>query len=205
MPLGSAEPLPTDRRRLRRLMRARRRALSAAQRARYARALSRRLAAQPVLLRSQRLALYHAADGEMSLAPLWQRLRRSRKRCFLPVLQPRRNLLWFRGYDAATRLHPNRFGIPEPPPSQPRQPPWALDLVLMPLVAFDNQGNRLGMGGGFYDRCFAYLRRRRHWRKPRLLGIAYEFQRVEQLPAQAWDVPLWGVATERGLYRFKRG
>jgi len=70
---------------------------------------------------------------------------------------------------------------------------------LMPLVAFDSSGNRMGMGGGFYDRSFAYLRQRRQWCKPHLLGTGFELQRIENLPCQPWDIPLHSVVTERGL------
>jgi 5-formyltetrahydrofolate cyclo-ligase len=75
-----------------------------------------------------------------------------------------------------------------------------LDLVLVPLVGFDARGNRLGMGGGFYDRHFAFLRNRRAWRRPLLIGIAFDVQRVPRLSDAAHDVPLWGIVTERGIY-----
>jgi 5-formyltetrahydrofolate cyclo-ligase len=78
--------------------------------------------------------------------------------------------------------------------------PIRLDLLLVPLVGFDADCNRLGMGGGFYDRTLAYLTRRTHWRRPRLVGIAHECQRVERLETGPWDVPLDAVATERRLY-----
>ena len=74
--------------------------------------------------------------------------------------------------------------------------------MLVPLVAFDGAGNRLGMGGGFYDRTFAYLRTRAVWKRPQLIGVAYEFQRLEALPVQTWDIPLQGIATEKRLYNF---
>jgi 5-formyltetrahydrofolate cyclo-ligase len=74
----------------------------------------------------------------------------------------------------------------------------------VPLVGFDADGNRLGMGAGFYDRHFAFLRHRRAWHRPLLIGLAFERQRVARLPAAAHDVPLWGVVTERGFYRGTR-
>ncbi len=78
-------------------------------------------------------------------------------------------------------------------------PRW-LDLVLVPLVGFDARGHRLGMGAGFYDRRFVFLRHRRTWRKPLLIGLAFEVRRVERLAEAAHDVPLWGVVTERAVY-----
>ena len=100
----------------------------------------------------------------------------------------------------------NEFGIPEPLLRSRRVTAITrLDLVLTPLVGFDEQGNRLGMGGGFYDRSFAYLRQRQRWRKPHLLGVAFELQNCEQgLPHQQWDVPLDGVVTESGVRMIDR-
>ena len=66
----------------------------------------------------------------------------------------------------------------------------------------ETHGNRLGMGGGYYDTSLAYLRTRRLFRKPKLIGVAYDFQRVAMLPSEPWDVPLDAVLTDRGLYRF---
>jgi 5-formyltetrahydrofolate cyclo-ligase len=71
----------------------------------------------------------------------------------------------------------------------------------MPLVAFDEQGNRLGMGGGFYDRTLAYLKYRQHRRKPVLAGLAHEIQKIGQLTTQSWDIPLDCIITENKLYR----
>ena len=85
-------------------------------------------------------------------------------------------------------------------PSAAIAPRW-LDLVLVPLVGFDDRGNRLGMGAAFYDRHFAFLRHRRAWRRPLLIGLAFELQRVDRLPVAPHDVPLWGIVTERGFYR----
>jgi len=95
----------------------------------------------------------------------------------------------------------NQFGIAEPMVS-PRYylRADALDLLLVPLVAFDVNGNRLGMGGGFYDRTLAYLKRRQHWCRPYLLGIAHDFQRVESLKRADWDIPLQAILTNKSFY-----
>ena len=93
----------------------------------------------------------------------------------------------------------NRFGIEEPPLGAPWINTRALDLVLAPLVAFDDQGNRLGMGGGFYDRHFGNLPK---CLRPLLVGVAHEVQRADALPAAPWDVPLDGILTETGWRRF---
>ena len=123
------------------------------------------------------------------------------KKIYLPVLAPAYSgKLWFVRYQPHSRMVKNKFGIPEPVAHQrQRISTGALDLVLTPLVGFDNQGNRLGMGGGYYDRTFAFLNNRKHLKKPHLLGLAYETQRLEKLACEAWDVQLHSVATE---YRY---
>jgi 5-formyltetrahydrofolate cyclo-ligase len=115
----------------------------------------------------------------------------------LPVLQPGKRLR-FAPWRHGDPLVQNRFGIPEPdldPGSL--LDPEALDHVLLPLVGFDGRGHRLGTGGGYYDRSFAF--RHGALRKPRLVGIGYACQQVDALPAADWDVPLDLIATERGL------
>ena len=186
---------------IRAAMRHSRRALPASERAGLADELARRVATTPVLRRARRIAGYLANDGEMDPEPLmWRALDRG-KRLFLPVLHGPR--LWFKPLESDTRLALNRFGIPEPDAAaRLRSPLLALDLVLVPLVAFDAGGLRLGMGGGFYDRTFAARRHRSHLERHRLIGVAYELQRVEDLPSAPWDVPLDGVVTENGLEWF---
>lgn len=125
------------------------------------------------------------------------------KTCYLPVITPRCTL-WFARYTPGDPLTPNRFGIPEPACSGVALvPARLLDLIFTPLVAFDDQGHRLGMGSGFYDRSLSFLRHRHTWHKPRLLGIAHELQHLAALQPATWDVPLDGVATDRNLYLFR--
>lgn len=189
---------------LRRELRQQRRALSAQQQQSAALALDRVLGRHPLFLRSKHIAIYLPNDGEMDLTPLLQRALSMGKQCYLPILSPLyHNRLWFAPYHADSTLSLNRFGIPEPNCNYSQmRPVWTLDLVLTPLVAFDTNGNRLGMGGGFYDRTLAYLNHREHWRKPRLLGTAHAFQQVEQLSRESWDIPLQGVVTEKELLYF---
>ncbi|MCY1349438.1 5-formyltetrahydrofolate cyclo-ligase [compost metagenome] len=99
------------------------------------------------------------------------------------------------------KLVRNRFRILEPRPNPARQRKvWALDLLLMPLVGFDEHGGRLGMGGGFYDRSLAYRARRKNGHKPTLLGLAHECQKVDRLALASWDVPLRATVTDRRWY-----
>ena len=187
---------PAERRALRREMRRRRRALSVAQRRDAARALSVRLAASRWFLNSRTIAVYLSNDGEVDLLPLVERAWLMGKRTFLPRLFGPR--LWFLPFHPQSRLAGNRYSIPEPvEPARRRIRPMSLDLVLFPLVAFDSDGNRLGMGAGYYDRTFEAARRRSVWPGPKRIGVAYEIQRVDTLPAAEWDVPLDAIVTER--------
>lgn len=165
--------------------------------------MAQRLAHHPLFLRSRRFGAYWAADGELDPAPLLAFAQRRHQQVFLPVLRPHpHRKLWFVRYAPGERLQHNRFGIPEPNLRQRRFAlPWALDTLLVPLVGFDDACRRIGMGGGFYDRTLAYLRHRGHWRRPTLVGLAYECQRVAELPAAPWDIPLDWVVTEQRLYR----
>jgi len=188
---------------LRRRLRAARRALRPTERRAHARDLARLLGKHLAFLRAGRVAAYWAADGELDPFPLLRLAHARHKRCHLPVLRPHpARKLWFVDYGFDEPLTKNVYGIPEPRLRSRRlRLPWALDLLLMPLVGFDAECNRLGMGGGFYDRTLAYLHLRERWRRPLLVGIAHECQRVERLDPNPWDVPLDLVVTERQIYR----
>lgn len=187
-------PHPIDVRQLRRALRARRRSLRPAQQAAASVALDAVVAALPVFRRARRIGFYLAHGGEIDPAPLRRRAQQLGKRCFLPVLHPLgHRRLYFVPWREGEPLVRNRFGIPEPRLRRP-VPAWSLDLILVPLVAFDDRGHRLGQGGGFYDRALAFRRRGRRY--PPLIGLAHSFQQVAGLPAEPWDVPLDGFATE---------
>ncbi len=192
-----------SRKELRQTLRQARRSLEPRARAEKEAAILQALSRHPHLKRLRHLALYWPGDGEVDLR-LFQTLKNPAQHSYLPVLA-RGSRLRFAPWTPQSTLRPNRFGIPEPH-VQPREylRPSQLDAVLMPLVGFDKQGNRLGMGGGFYDRSFAFRHARRRWRKPLLIGVAFELQRCTPLPAAAWDVPLDGIVTEHGLRLFNR-
>ena len=182
-------------------MRATRRALAADERVRRSHDLCRHVDRSLLRRRARRIACFWPNDGEVDLSPLFARLWQRGATVALPVIAG--DTLWFAPFRPDTRVADNRFGIPEPAVRRSRALPLlALDLVLVPLVAFDATGNRIGMGGGFYDRTFAHLRRRRCLRRPRLVGVGFDFQRVTRLPAEPWDVPLDAAVTERGYHRF---
>jgi 5-formyltetrahydrofolate cyclo-ligase len=189
---------------LRKAMRARRRQLSARSLSSHSRLMARQANRCKALQIGKHIAFYFAADGEMDPKPLIERALKAGKKCYVPVLRERpSNALWFSRYERTTTLKPNRFGIPEPARHHRRLiAPWGLDLILLPLVAFDLTGNRLGMGGGYYDRTLSFRRKRNHWKGPALIGLAHEFQRIDSLPRYPWDIPLDGVITDQHFYRF---
>ena len=196
--------MPPDHRTLRNAIRRQRRALPAEQAAACARLLAARASHHPLLHNRQHIAAYIANDGEIDPQPLVQSLWSQGKTLYLPVLMPFvHGKLWFARYHPGDALIPNRFGIPEP-----RRlhliAPRNLDLILTPLVAFDDAGHRIGMGGGYYDRSFAFLRTRRYWRKPVLLGLAYELQHQHSIATGSHDIPLDGIVTEQACYPLPR-
>ena len=187
---------------LRRRLRKARRALRPAHRRDAERKLLQFARRLPEFRRARRVAAYLAVDGEMRADGLLRWALRLGKTAFVPRLKPDATLS-FVPWRPRSPMRKNRFGIAEPIAAL-RLPPRRLDVVFVPLTGFDDHGNRLGMGGGFYDRSFAFRLGSGRWRRPRLIGLAFECQRVDALPAQAWDAPLDGVLTERGLRRFRR-
>ncbi|MFY0663419.1 MAG: 5-formyltetrahydrofolate cyclo-ligase [Natronospirillum sp.] len=191
--LTQAAQTKVERGELRRILRQRRRALTVAQQQLAARRLANHLLNLPLVKAARSIALYLPNDGEISLQPFIERLWGQGKTPYLPQLHPLRGgRLWFLPYRRKSLLRNNRFGIPEPR-SQRVFLPRQMDVVLLPLVGFDAQGNRLGMGGGFYDRTFA-----QRGQRPVLIGVAHACQQVTQLPVQPWDVPLHGIVTDHG-------
>ncbi|WP_460137691.1 5-formyltetrahydrofolate cyclo-ligase [Pseudomonas sp. S1_E04] len=196
------EPAPLSRPHLRRMLRKARRALTPSEQRQAAHGLYRQLAQHPLFRRAKHISLYLPTDGEIDPRLLLRAAQRRGKATYLPVLSawPRTKMV-FQRVRPGEKLLPNRFRILEPKVNANRQRKvWALDLVLLPLVGFDDVGGRLGMGGGFYDRSLAYLARRHSWRKPTLLGLAHECQKVDRLAQASWDVPLAGTVTDKQWY-----
>ncbi len=194
------------RREMRQEMRQRRRALPAASRAAAAASLARVISRHRILRHAARIAVYFAYGGEIDLAPTIALARQRGSRLCLPVISSiAKGSMHFVPFETDTSLRGNRFGIHEPQLHRARViPAHRLDVVLLPLVAVDSRGWRLGSGAGFYDRHLSHLRTDRRWRRPRLIGVAYEFQRVPIIEPQPWDVPLDAVVTERGYYPLRR-
>lgn len=194
-----AESIAAERRTLRRELRNRRRALTGAERSAAEAGIVRAIGALGAYRRARAVATYAAFDGEPSLAALAHAARGTGRRFYVPVL--RGGGMQFARLDAGGPVRRNFFGIDEPV-TRELIDPRRLDLVLTPLVACDAAGTRIGVGRGYYDRCFEFLARRSVWRHPKLVGVGFSFQQVEHLERMPWDVPLWGLATERGTRIF---
>ncbi len=176
-----------ERRALRQRLRVLRREVPAGARPGAAAAIDRALASLGLPRANSRISAFHPFDGEIDPSKVIRRARALGCEVYYPVI-------------TSLRARRMRFVAPDAARGRDTINPRWLDLVLVPLVGFDARGQRLGMGAGFYDRHFAFLRHRTAWRRPLLLGLAFDVQRVDRLAEAAHDVPLWGVVTERGIY-----
>ncbi|AOM41053.1 5-formyltetrahydrofolate cyclo-ligase [Xenorhabdus hominickii] len=174
--------------------------LSPEQQSRFAQQTTQRVMAHPKIQQANKIALYLSFDGELDTRPLIQQLWQQNKQVYLPILHPfsRSHLLFLR-YCADTPLIKNSFNIEEPV-LDIRQvlPVSELDIMFIPLVAFDSTGQRLGMGGGFYDRTLAKWQQQHFYP----IGLAHDFQLVETLPIASWDIPLPEIITPEKIWRW---
>ncbi|WP_371373855.1 5-formyltetrahydrofolate cyclo-ligase [Thalassotalea aquiviva] len=194
---------------IRQHIRQRRRQLSIAQQQDSAKKLCLQLCQHPRIAKARHIAVYLANDGEISLSPFIQWCWQQQKQVYLPVLHPftQGNLL-FLHYQQNTLLQPNSYQIPEPALDVRKVIPTnQLDVMITPLVAFDVKGNRLGMGGGFYDRTLAsWFRESKDKASADTealypVGVAHECQQVPVLPIDSWDVPLAEIITPKKTFQ----
>lgn len=191
-------PTQDPRTELRRRMADQRRALDPPTRMGAAQGVRRCLETLPAFLDSERVAGYWACDGELPLNLALAAVALRKQRIYLPrITAPRR--LRFAPWALGDEVQPNRYGIPEPTTDRDLLDPDGLDLVLVPLLAFDRSGHRIGYGGGFYDASFAFLREAARPARPLLVGIGYAFQECEAIEPAEWDVALDYVATDQML------
>lgn len=153
-------------------------------------ALARRLNGYLPFRRARHIGSYLAHAGELDTLPALRRHHCRGQTLYLPAISHAPSMkMTMRRWSESEQMLTNQYGIGEPQRSKQRSRPlWALDVLLIPLVAFDRDGNRLGMGGGYYDRLLASLAHRPS--RPRLIGIGYRFQEVDRVPAEPWDMPL---------------
>lgn len=206
---------------LRRHYRSARQALSQEQQTKAARELVQQVKARDICKHAKRVAIYKTNDDELSTQYLIEYLWQQKLDVFLPVIHPfsRGHLLFFR-YTPDTEMRKNQYGIEEPKLDITQLCLTSdLDIIFTPLVAFDEQGNRLGMGGGFYDRTLASLlvspnsrlnqaskniamQRASAHNIVKVIGLAHDIQKAQQLPRQSWDIPLPYILTPTQFYRF---
>lgn len=197
---------------LRQRLRQKRRQLSAIEQQRHSLKITQRIIHSRFFKHSRHIAFYLPSDGEVDLTLLIQRLFKPfngrKKQCYLPVIVSRRDaIIRFAPFNQGSKMRKNCFAINEPV-YQRRQLKSAthMDLILAPLVGFDAEGNRMGMGGGYYDRALQHLQPKsakgHSIIKPRFVGIAHAIQKVEKLERQKWDIPLHAVVTEQALSYF---
>lgn len=192
--------LAAERKALRKSLRARRRALSSKERTQFAEQLADNVDSWLHLRPSWRIALYAALPEELDTTPLIETASRRGCRIYLPRIDRHSLGRKMQFVEMSTRHRSNRLGILEPEGSSLIGARW-LDVVFLPLVGFDARGVRLGTGGGFYDRAFAFRRWRKVWHTPQLIGLAYSFQQVEHITSAAHDVLMDAVVTEKGVVR----
>ncbi len=173
-----------------------RRSMSSTERGAASHTICQHLVHSRLFRASASIGCYLPAEDEVDTLPIIERAWRLNKRIFAPVLR-RRGKMSFSELRPETTLWKNEYGIWEPCRNDGLTP-RRLDLVIAPTVAFDGTNNRIGMGGGYFDRCFAYLRYRKFWLKPKLIGVAFECQQVEKIAPNTWDIPLYRVFTEAG-------
>lgn len=159
----------------------------------------------PYLITAQNIAFYWPIDDEINCLPLLNYCLQQGKKCFLPVLLvDLLQKLAFASYTAETPLLKNRYGISEPELSFASLTRLLdLDIIFVPVVGFDKQGRRLGRGGGYYDATFADLNKNPHAKWPKLVGLAYNCQYIDEIPADSWDWQLDAVITETDIHNFK--
>lgn len=179
---------------LREIIRKRRRQIGLGAQCSAAFRLSKQIISLPEYQDARRIGVYLASDGEIDCRFIIRDAWRTGKQCYLPVLQtgnPKAHRMDFVHYPPGSLLGHNRYRILEPIRGA-KIATQALDLVLVPLVGFDRQGHRIGMGGGYYDRAFEFTR---ETHLPLLVGVAHNLQEVLSITPEPWDVPLSAVVS----------
>lgn len=168
--------------------------MSNQQRAAASEKICKRVIATREFYASKTVGCYLPMADEVDTRLIVETAWRANKRIFVPVLRGK-GQMFFCELRVETELVRSRFGIWEPIRGF-LIAPGKLDIVVTPTVAFDDDGHRIGMGGGYFDRCFSFLRCRRLWIRPKLLGVAFHCQKVEKIAPNPWDIPLYRVITD---------
>ena len=181
---------------LRQSIRIQRRSISASHREKFSKRLLSQVQKLANFKNGQKIALYLPNDGEIDRKYIQIFLKNKGFCIYLPVLFGKS--LKFAKIDK--NFKKNRYGIEEPVSTQILNANQ-LNIIFMPLVGFDKDKNRIGMGGGFYDRTLSFKNRQINYKNPKLYGLAFDCQKVAKLDAKPWDVPLDAVVTPSIIYR----
>ena len=171
-----------------------RRAMSADERARASKAICKQVTTSREFYASKLVGCYLPMYDEVDTREIIESAWCANKRVFVPVLRNRGQMV-FCEIREDTELARNDFGVWEPTRGF-LIAPRSLDVVITPTVAFDNEAHRIGMGGGYFDRAFAFLRHRTQWIRPKLLGVAFRCQKVEEITPNPWDIRLYRVVSD---------
>ncbi len=163
-------------------------------RAKYSSRICRHFLHSALFFRSKSIACYLAMSDEVDTSMIIERAWSAKKRVFVPQIENHMHM-HFVEITRNTRLERNQFGIWEPHSGKAISPE-KLDVVITPLVVFDQSRNRIGSGGGYYDRCSSFLKQNRKWQRPKLVGVAFDCQEVEKICPNPWDIRLYRVFTE---------
>ncbi|MCY4050524.1 MAG: 5-formyltetrahydrofolate cyclo-ligase [Gammaproteobacteria bacterium] len=158
--------------------------------------LANQLQSLPEIHRAKNIGVYLASDGEIDLWPSMEWCWNNQIETYVPIVQNQTKILRFAPFGRYTKLIKNRLGILEPEVKKTETlEVGKLDILFMPLVAFDSCGTRLGMGGGFYDSTL-HASRDARGSKPLRIGVAHEFQGVEKIESDPWDIPIDRIITD---------
>ena len=162
--------------------------------AKYSLNICHRFLNSGLFFRAKNIACYLSTANEVDTSLIFERAWKAKKRIFVPIVE-KRSKMRFVQIKRNTRLERNQNGIWEPVSGNGISRA-ELDVVVTPLVVFDRKLNRIGMGGGYFDRYFSFLKCNRKWFRPKLVGFAFECQKVEQIGPNPWDIRLYRVITE---------
>lgn len=189
---------------IRTLIRKRRQGLSPQEQTQAGLDLLHQIKMLPNIAQAKSIALYLSIDGEIDTAPSIQWLWQQNKQVVLPVIHPfSPGYLLFLNYSPTTPMNLNQYGIPEPILDQTQICPLSkIDIIFTPLVAFDDSGQRLGMGGGYYDRTLE--QGFETGEGAQAIGLAHNCQKVNTLPTQHWDIPLSIIVTPKQIWHWEK-
>lgn len=179
----------------RQLLRLKRRAIHSHDREQFAKQLSHQVQKMDNIQRVQKVALYLENDGEINPKHIDNFLKKQNVKLYLPILDDKK----LKFAKVGKYFKKNKFGIDEPVTTEILEGEQ-LDIIFMPLVGFDKNKNRLGMGGGFYDRTLAFKQRQKN-HNPKLYGLAFDCQKVDKIDTQPWDILLDTIITPSKIYR----